>query len=249
MPEIEPTTSDTCRPVEVDGETVLIRGSGDFTEQERGFAAEIVRAAKRKYAAEHPDTEVVLTAPRRPLVDDAEQLVAEARAAIARARALADRWDNALAPDKPYARDLRDALGTTEPPLSPYYSHEVCGFHWHGRDGLDIPVRDGQPICPRCELEEAERRTSCFLRDLKRAWGERDRASAAIERVRAVLDDPACPDWRQHIGAALGGLACGAGSTSPNAIGNERCALLAGHQGRHADGTLTWPVDAPAGRH
>lgn len=44
------------------------------------------------------------------------------------------------------------ALGT-DPSLSPYYSHEACGFHWHGRDGLDIPMRDGQPICPRCELE------------------------------------------------------------------------------------------------
>ncbi|MFB6955498.1 hypothetical protein ACFCYB_00320 [Streptomyces sp. NPDC056309] len=39
-----------------------------------------------------------------------------------------------------------------EPPLSPYYSHEACGFHWHGRDGMDIPMRDGQPVCPRCEL-------------------------------------------------------------------------------------------------
>lgn len=53
-------------------------------------------------------------------------------------------WDQALS-----------ALGTTDPPLSPYYSHEACGFHWHGRDGLDIPMRDGQPVCPRCELTAA----------------------------------------------------------------------------------------------
>lgn len=54
----------------------------------------------------------------------------------------------------------RDALGVLprleamadEAPLSPYYSHEACGFHWHGRDGMDIPMRDGQPVCPRCEL-------------------------------------------------------------------------------------------------
>ncbi|WP_103512946.1 hypothetical protein [Streptomyces sp. SM13] len=53
----------------------------------------------------------------------------------------------------------RQLLGTTEaegePPLSPYYSHEACGFHWHGRDGMDIPMRDGQPVCPRCELAAA----------------------------------------------------------------------------------------------
>ncbi|MBP5883152.1 hypothetical protein QBA57_28700 [Streptomyces scabiei] len=42
-------------------------------------------------------------------------------------------------------------IGAVEPPLSPYYSHEACGFHWHGRDDMDIPMRDGQPICPRCE--------------------------------------------------------------------------------------------------
>jgi hypothetical protein len=46
---------DTCRPVEVDGETILVRGSGQFTDQEQQFASEIVRAAKRKYAVEHPE--------------------------------------------------------------------------------------------------------------------------------------------------------------------------------------------------
>ena len=39
-----------------------------------------------------------------------------------------------------------------ERPLSPYYEHPECGFRWHGRDGMDIPMRDGQPVCPRCEL-------------------------------------------------------------------------------------------------
>ena len=39
-----------------------------------------------------------------------------------------------------------------EGPLSPFYEHPECGFHWHGRDGMDIPMRDGQPVCPRCEL-------------------------------------------------------------------------------------------------
>lgn len=42
--------------------------------------------------------------------------------------------------------------GSADRPLSPYYEHPACGFHWHGRDGMDIPVRDGQPVCPRCEL-------------------------------------------------------------------------------------------------
>jgi hypothetical protein len=43
---------DTCRPVEVDGETIRIRGRGELTDQEQGFVADIVRAAKRKQDAE-----------------------------------------------------------------------------------------------------------------------------------------------------------------------------------------------------
>ncbi|MGW3196272.1 hypothetical protein ACWDBD_17135 [Streptomyces sp. NPDC001118] len=45
--------AEACSTVEVDGETVLVRGSGEMTEQDRKFFGEIVRAAKRKYAAEH----------------------------------------------------------------------------------------------------------------------------------------------------------------------------------------------------
>lgn len=50
MPE-----SDTCRPVEVDGETIRVRGGREVTEQERGYLAEIVTAARRRYAEEHPE--------------------------------------------------------------------------------------------------------------------------------------------------------------------------------------------------
>lgn len=49
-------TDDTCRLVTVDGEALRVLGAGDFTDKEQGFVAEIVRAAKRKYTAEHgPD--------------------------------------------------------------------------------------------------------------------------------------------------------------------------------------------------
>jgi hypothetical protein len=34
---------------------------------------------------------------------------------------------------------------------------------------------------------------------------------------------------------------CQASSSAPNALGNERCTLPVGHDGRHRDGTLTWP--------
>jgi hypothetical protein len=55
--EAQQPEPDTCRPIEVDSEIISVRGSGDMTEQEQGYVAEIVRAAKRKYAAEHPNAE------------------------------------------------------------------------------------------------------------------------------------------------------------------------------------------------
>ncbi|MYR60051.1 hypothetical protein GTY54_28745 [Streptomyces sp. SID625] len=47
-----------------------------------------------------------------------------------------------------------------EGPLSPYYEHPECGFYWHGRDGMDVPMRDGQPVCPRCELRRVADETA-----------------------------------------------------------------------------------------
>lgn len=49
---IDTAEPDTCRSVEVDGETIRVRGAGEFTDRDREFAAEIVRAAKRKFEAE-----------------------------------------------------------------------------------------------------------------------------------------------------------------------------------------------------
>lgn len=49
-------------------------------------------------------------------------------------------------------------------PLSPYYEHPECGFHWHGRDGMDIPIRDGEPVCPRCEIEQLREKHKASLR-------------------------------------------------------------------------------------
>jgi len=44
--------ADTCRPVEVDGETILVHGAGAMTEEDRGYFAEVVRGAKAKMAAD-----------------------------------------------------------------------------------------------------------------------------------------------------------------------------------------------------
>lgn len=49
--------SDECRPMEVDGETLRVRGDDTMTPEARAFFAEVVpeiiRAARRRYLAEH----------------------------------------------------------------------------------------------------------------------------------------------------------------------------------------------------
>jgi hypothetical protein len=88
-----------------------------------------------------------------------------------------------------------------------------------------------------------------------------EQAEAAVERVRALHRKASHGDTCVYCahGQRLGydttwpcdtiraldepKEPCGAGSQAPNALGNERCTLPAGHEGRHADGTLTWPRD------
>ncbi|MBB4984981.1 hypothetical protein [Streptomyces nymphaeiformis] len=43
---------DTCHPIDVDGATVLVRGSGDWTDEDRAHAAELARAARRRFESE-----------------------------------------------------------------------------------------------------------------------------------------------------------------------------------------------------
>lgn len=44
--------ADTCRPVEIDGEIIRVHGSGEMSDESRAALAEIIRAAKRRFAAE-----------------------------------------------------------------------------------------------------------------------------------------------------------------------------------------------------
>lgn len=60
---------DTCRPVEIDGEIIRVHGSRDMTDVERGYLAEIVRAAKARMEAE--------AASKPARCDDTELLVTE----------------------------------------------------------------------------------------------------------------------------------------------------------------------------
>lgn len=54
---VEDSEPDTCRDVDLDGETIRVRGVGDMSTASREALAELVRAARRKFADEHPPVE------------------------------------------------------------------------------------------------------------------------------------------------------------------------------------------------
>jgi hypothetical protein len=85
-------------------------------------------------------------------------------------------WGKTVAADIAELRRMIDE----DAPLSPFYEHPDCGFRWHGRDGMDIPMRDGQPVCPRCELAAAETRNTTEAED-----------PARIDRLRPEFDEHA----------------------------------------------------------
>lgn len=59
----EATEPDSCRPVDIDGETIRVRGSGDLSEEARVALVELVRAAKRRMKDDNPpDSWTVLRA-------------------------------------------------------------------------------------------------------------------------------------------------------------------------------------------
>jgi hypothetical protein len=53
-PPAEEQPADTCRPVQVDGETIRVHGARPLTGLELGYAAQIVAAAQRRHAANPP---------------------------------------------------------------------------------------------------------------------------------------------------------------------------------------------------
>jgi hypothetical protein len=51
----QPEPEDTCRPVDIDGETIRVRGSGDLTDEGQEALAALVRVAKAKFVADAPE--------------------------------------------------------------------------------------------------------------------------------------------------------------------------------------------------
>lgn len=56
----QPEPEETCRPVEIDGETLRVRGAAELTDEGREALAALVRVAKAKFVEEAPEQVGVL---------------------------------------------------------------------------------------------------------------------------------------------------------------------------------------------
>lgn len=98
-----------------------------------------------------------------------------------------------------------DRAAGGEAPLSPDYEHPECGFHWHGRDGMDIPMRDGQPVCPRCELRRVEKLLDHRERRCEELRAEsKRRGKVKLEYAEKVrLLERQIDEMRRQLGAEI----------------------------------------------
>ncbi|MFI8535395.1 hypothetical protein ACIGMX_34760 [Streptomyces aquilus] len=110
-------------------------------------------------------------------------------------------WGKTVAADIDELRRVIDEHA----PLSPFYEHPECGFRWHGRDGMDIPVRDGQPVCPRCELAAVEKRLRHSEKRCDELRAESKRRGKRVlehsEELRAL--ERSLDEVRQQLGGEI----------------------------------------------
>lgn len=108
-------------------------------------------------------------------------------------------------------------------------------------DRPDAPYPPGPSNPTEAALED---RLRGFARKCDRILAEERRSE--LEPVVAALLGMTT-ELRRVADALQPTPACGAGRDAPNALGNERCTLDAGHHGRHGDGLTSWPNSADEG--
>ncbi|MFD9443376.1 hypothetical protein [Streptomyces sp. NPDC060001] len=115
--------------------------------------------------------------------------------------------DEPAAPVVPPAPTSRAVLlREPEEPLSPYYEHPKCGFHWHGRNGMDIPVQDdGQPVCPRCELAKVQKQLDYTQRRRDKVGAEcKRRGKIKLEQAETIARlERQLDEVRTQLGAEI----------------------------------------------
>jgi hypothetical protein len=139
------------------------------------------------------------------------------------------------------------ASQTAEPPLSPDYSHEACGFHWHGRDGMDIPMRDGQPVCPRCELAKVTRLLEHTSKRREEVGAEcKRRGKRVLEQSEQILRlERQIDEVQRQLGAEI--LRAGQAETEVERLRADRAAILREAADAVDSGKAPFPNDVKSG--
>jgi hypothetical protein len=110
-------------------------------------------------------------------------------------------WKDAIAEFE----EIAERLAAEDAPLSPFYEHPDCGFRWHGRDGMDIPMQDGQPVCPRCELAKAEGKLAALQRRRDEVGAECKRRGKRVmnqaEQIRTL--ERQLDEVRRQLGSEI----------------------------------------------
>lgn len=177
---------DTCRPIEVDGETVLIRGAGEFTEQEQQFATEIVRAAKRKFESDHaqstPSPARDQTAPDTEPTDLRMALIElrHLRAEVARLRPFVAVADGASRAAEHWEGETKRWLAFIERGME---THMRFGVIREDGTREELPCADW---CYACRLDRAEQIAKALHIHLH-ALRARPGREITTDFVRAVL--------------------------------------------------------------
>ncbi|KOX32837.1 hypothetical protein ADL07_11795 [Streptomyces sp. NRRL F-4707] len=126
---------------------------------------------------------------------------------------------------------------SAEPPLDPNYSHEACGFHWHGRDDMDVPMRDGQPVCPRCELAKVQKKLDHTqkMRDEVGVECKRRGKRVLEQSERVIVLERQVDEVQRQLGAEI--LRAGQAEAELRRVADETAATEA-HPAEH-----TWAAE------
>jgi hypothetical protein len=196
---------DTCRPVEIDGELIRVRGAAEMSDEARAALAEVIGAAKRKYAAEHPADRLTVDTITSDQLDALQLKAARMEHAVAEYAKLRVELEDTKARAEAASRVGAGYMAAAEQAEAALVRvHHVAalihaGAPWtanHQETAARIraairppadepPAEQGAPVDWQAVVARRER-------ELKTVGEARHRAEAAVERVRSVL---APYDW------------------------------------------------------
>lgn len=212
--------SDTCRPVEVDGETIRVHGAGEFTEREQEFVADVVRAGRRLFAEES------LTTDASPLREHIAEALFNADGQVGPYRTVhsdtKDEYrrlaDAVLAVVLPHGKFLGDRVHDVEEQLlaaraeaERWIAFIQRGMDTHMQFSVLRPDGTAEQLpcadwCYACRIEQAEVFTAAVAELIAEHEGDEWASHPATTALRTLFTDPARRSSVDDSGSEAGEL-------------------------------------------